>query len=642
MDVQYQCPSCFEDFATEPNQDLTPVMGIGSAENPCGHNVCNACVLQIQVAEIQEKRRQVVNVKCPVCREPSFNAKVRAPNRGLMGALLYIKQQKKVSESTKRTHTTITTVAAIPPKKDEEIAVVQNEQYKSEEIYTPEVHTNSTTDVDSICQEKQVKKPFPTNTDMSRYGRKRKHVNYYIEDQEFDEDFALTDHVATEKNNQPRKSSRVQFAVQLGEDQDHAPSSQSLQLTNVSSNGPFLRRTSRRWKQPAQQHVTTTTKKIYDEYDNDSASGNNHSPDEDEHQEFPQEAHQEPPEDDMAPAPPIPEIVDKHGDENTGGHNLLDEDAVHQDFPQEVHQEPPEDDMSPVPPIPEIKTEPIHHHRKTAQHHRKYGDRVLLARQAENGMMKLGGRNATMFLWPKDMNHPRYKDIGDRKCMAYNDIWNGGAPKYAGQPFAHVTRSHTGETFSVFVKRTVNQQCLGWEYCGEYRSEEDTLAGTQAAHTVPAATKNCILAIILASFKRPNGDWKTRIEIWREQIAQWCDEDPSPAGPKWLVDGHDGPRSDEEAREKASSAARARALGFSVDMSQEQLAKLLVAFDPFYESSSIEFVYYDEEIYNYVKAGKTTKNYLNKSRKKGTDERTRAAAKASDWYAIYDTYLGNG
>jgi hypothetical protein len=75
-----------------------------------------------------------------------------------------------------------------------------------------------------------------------------------------------------------------------------------------------------------------------------------------------------------------------------------------------------------------------------------------------------------------------------------------------------------------------------------------------------------------------------------------------------------------------------------------QLAKLLVEFDPFYESDIIEFIRYDEEIYNYVKEGETTtKNYLNKSRKKGTDEHTRAAAKASDcWYAIYDTYVGNG
>mmetsp|Transcript_25212 Transcript_25212/g.53164 ORF Transcript_25212/g.53164 Transcript_25212/m.53164 type:complete len:241 (+) Transcript_25212:238-960(+) len=62
-----------------------------------------------------------------------------------------------------------------------------------------------------------------------------------------------------------------------------------------------------------------------------------------------------------------------------------------------------DDDVSSKPPkIKEESTIYELQHRQAMQH-RKYGDRVLLARQAPNGMMKLGGGNVNCFLWPNDV-----------------------------------------------------------------------------------------------------------------------------------------------------------------------------------------------------------------------------------------------
>jgi hypothetical protein len=204
--------------------------------------------------------------------------------------------------------------------------------------------------------------------------------------------------------------------------------------------------------------------------------------------------------------------------DSSGAHNQY---SIDRNTPTTANIQESSDGTRPVPTIPDIKSEPIHFQRKAAQDHWKYGDRVLLAHQAMNGMMKLGGGNTTMYLWPKDMNHPsRYTDIGDRKCVAYSDVWNVGAPQYAGQPFAHVMCGPIGEIFSVFVKRTVKRQCLGWEYCGEYHSDRDALVGTQSAHTLPKATKDAILSTtVFESLSHPNGYWKTELEQWKERIS---------------------------------------------------------------------------------------------------------------------------
>jgi len=258
-----------------------------------------------------------------------------------------------------------------------------------------------------------------------------------------------------------------------------------------------------------------------------------------------------------------------------------------------------------------VKQEPLEVKSEHArEEHRKFGDRVLLARQASNGMMKLGGGNTTMHMHPVSPDHPRFAEIGDRECIAYNDLWNFDAPKYAGQKTASVgclgclpRSGDPDEVFSVFVKRTVNGSVMGWEYCGEYKSNEDSLVVGQRANRAPPASKRFILKDILGSLEKPDGCWHSRIERRRSKIVE-----------------------DEELLEEAV------ALGFQPDIPAKDLAKILVNLDWFYEFRVIEFVEYDEAIYNYVKEGMTTKDKNNKARKVSG----LPCAKASDWYAICD------
>jgi len=200
--------------------------------------------------------------------------------------------------------------------------------------------------------------------------------------------------------------------------------------------------------------------------------------------------------------------------------------------------------------------------------------------------------------------------------------------------------------FSVFVMRPGKNSTLGWEYCGEYILLSE-MRGTTGAHCVPQSTKNFILHDIKSSLSRPNGLWHDFMKRYKEEILGECELDPSPAGPTRLIrfagkepepddEGKEREdRIDRESHERASDAAKARALGLdNEDLSHIEFAELLVHYDDFYGSLAIQFVSYDEEMYKYVKEGRTTKNKHNKKRAEGEP-----CAKASDWYNIMDQKL---
>lgn len=201
--------------------------------------------------------------------------------------------------------------------------------------------------------------------------------------------------------------------------------------------------------------------------------------------------------------------------------------------------------------------------------------------------------------------------------------------------------------FSVFVMRCVNQTTLGWEYCGEYKRPVDDLEGMTAALSVSCASKKFITNDILHSLSRANGEWHESIQWYRDKIAALCESDSSPPGPTWLIryvknepepddEGSEREeRLERESREKASRAAKARALELDKEeLPDNTFVERLVEWDPFYENKAIEFVRYDEEMYNFVKEGETTKNKLNKKRNRGEP-----CALASDWYNIHDQRL---
>ena len=306
---------------------------------------------------------------------------------------------------------------------------------------------------------------------------------------------------------------------------------------------------------------------------------------------------------------------------------------------------------------PLIKEEPTFAEleRREAVSSRKWGDRSLLARQSKVGMMKLGGGNQASHLYPVNPEERNLR-MGGRYAMAYNELWNFGAPRYGGQPYAHVTMFPREDgfdpfttPFSVFVRRCVNKSALGWEYCGEYVLLSD-LRGTMGALSVSSLSKNCIVDDIQRSLKCPNGHWHERIDYWRNRILNECLDDPSPAGPTRLIryineepePNDEGKERDErrekESKEKATSAAKARACGLdNVDISDIEFAKRLVHYDDFYGSYAIKFVSYDESMYSFVKEGETTKNKYNKTRAPGEP-----CAKASDWYNVMDQQVEGG
>lgn len=64
---------------------------------------------------------------------------------------------------------------------------------------------------------------------------------------------------------------------------------------------------------------------------------------------------------------------------------------------------------------------------------------------------------------------------------------------------------------------------------------------------------------------------------------------------------------------------------------EKEFARRLVHYDDFYGSYAITFDHYDEEMYDFVKDGPTTRNRHSKRREEGEP-----CAMASDWYAIWD------
>jgi len=197
--------------------------------------------------------------------------------------------------------------------------------------------------------------------------------------------------------------------------------------------------------------------------------------------------------------------------------------------------------------------------------------------------------------------------------------------------------------FSVFAMRRHKSSTLGWEYCGDYVLFDD-LKGTDRAQCVTSICKQSIVNDIKRSLSCKDGHWHDGIASWRERIGIKCLNDQSSPGPTRLIRlARDEPepndtgqeredRIEKESKEKASSAAKARALGLNnTNLSDNEFAERLVHFDDFYSSYTIKFVCYDESVYNFVKRGETTKDKNNNSRKGG-----KPCAKAIDWYNIMD------
>ena len=299
--------------------------------------------------------------------------------------------------------------------------------------------------------------------------------------------------------------------------------------------------------------------------------------------------------------------------------------------------------------VPAIKTETKHYLRAQANVSRRYGDRSLLSRQSPRGLMKLGGPNAGMNLYPgkKNINHPRFQApvIGYDKARAYTDLWNPSGPKWAGMETASVgdypPDLEEGESFAVFMKRTLNNSTeFGWEYCGHYRLIDPEMVFF-SAHALSDGAKAKMVHDIVESIKRPQRYWISRVAKWRAKLTSALEIDHSEPGPPWMVEGRIPTYEETTVQRDAddrpivySLAARARALGFHPHVPGEELAKIMVQLDEFHGETTIRFVEYKEEMYDFVKDGETSRNAQGKPRKNGEP-----CAKASDWYSCLDQHI---
>lgn len=304
-----------------------------------------------------------------------------------------------------------------------------------------------------------------------------------------------------------------------------------------------------------------------------------------------------------------------------------------------------------------IKKEMGDYEKLNKETDRKYGDRMLLARQPktngkqdkDKGMLKLGGGNCTMDMFPKKHDQRRFDAIGDTVAIAYSDSWQRDGPKYAGQRFASVDylpRDANGSIdprpFSVFMKRTIKNAAvtLGWEYCGEYEptDPEEEMEVYRSAHNIEPHHKAKMKKQTLASHA-----WgKSSIARWRRTLTLVLEKDNSPAemAPLWMRERRAPTMAelDQDRDEKqAPLAARARALGFKLEggNSDKEIVDIMFELDEKHQCKPIQFVRYNEKLYGFVKDGPTALNKFGKKRKPGEQ-----CALASDWYNVHDQKVG--
>lgn len=234
-----------------------------------------------------------------------------------------------------------------------------------------------------------------------------------------------------------------------------------------------------------------------------------------------------------------------------------------------------------------------------------------------------------MEMWPCDgkikdprklrARQDRYNAIGKKKAMAYDVLWQRDSLSYAGCPTGDLSCVPDGlgpdETFSVFMKREIKSGTTwGWEYVGDYKQADPTgeLKHWGDANSVSESDKMGIVRKMLKSTT-----WgKKRIHYYKLLLTQALRDDQSPAS----------------SDKSASIAARARHLGFHENMADKEIANVIVRLDEHYSARGVVFDHYDENVYDFVKAGETSKNAQGKKRRAGEP-----CAKASDWYTLYDT-----
>jgi hypothetical protein len=186
-------------------------------------------------------------------------------------------------------------------------------------------------------------------------------------------------------------------------------------------------------------------------------------------------------------------------------------------------------------------------------------------------------------------------------------------PKYAGASGAisHPAPPDNLTTpFSIFMRR-VNRKggILGWEYCGEYITQDDGLGDWLFGVPSKGTDKSYLVENMKTSLRSAGGYWHRGIARHRKRVKDVLMNYPASKDAESLI-----------------------SLGLDKDgISDENFAEKIVHWEKFLSHTIVQFVSYDENMYDFVKEGETTHNKHGKKMKSGEP-----CAKASDWYNELD------
>jgi hypothetical protein len=166
--------------------------------------------------------------------------------------------------------------------------------------------------------------------------------------------------------------------------------------------------------------------------------------------------------------------------------------------------------------------------------------------------------------------------------------------------------------FSIFMRRSFKKnrsKLLGWEYCGEYLAVDES-QDIEMYDNLKKADKDWHIQDMYKSLQSPKGGWRKGLAWRRKKIKRILKEGP------------------------AGEAAELRKLGSDNErLSDIEFGKLVVHWQGFMRQAGIvKFVRYDEDMYNFVKVGETTRDKDGILVSKSGAPR----AKASDWYDEFD------
>mmetsp|Transcript_3606 Transcript_3606/g.10186 ORF Transcript_3606/g.10186 Transcript_3606/m.10186 type:complete len:577 (+) Transcript_3606:195-1925(+) len=302
---------------------------------------------------------------------------------------------------------------------------------------------------------------------------------------------------------------------------------------------------------------------------------------------------------------------------------------------------------------PEVKREQAEEKLKAAkkQAYEKYADRMLLHRFdgigllggcVQTGFQRPGKKNTRVFDGEKitsgypvpkmymhtNLSDDEEYDLDAFGVLTYSSVWQVNGPKFAAQPTAAVDAvpdcmREKNLAIPIFMKRSLTKKTaktegklLGWEYVGNYRCGTDTdLVVWESAQNYPEVSKREIANHILRSADRSSGDTYGReiLDSWKDRIdadltRQQCGEVKTASS--------------------KSLGTRARDLGYRTGISDEDLINILVQLDEFHGQEILEFVEYDERIYEFCSKGPTSKNSKGNSKARNGGD----VARARDWY----------